>query len=299
MIKNILSKVQDFFDFNAGERRGIIFLLIIIIGIILFRIEYAYILSKHISQNTEKEIEVCYTEQKQIEDSLKTNSTKSSDFYSTKSKLSPFPFNPNNLPEETWKQLGLTDKQISHIKNYEKKGGKFYSKEDLKKMYSISKEEYKILEPYICIPAENSNQSPQTYTKKNTLLDAKIEINSADSFDFQKIPGIGVKIASRIVKYRTLLGGFVNINQLKEVYGLDSNRYAEIKPYITLNPQRIHKININEATIKEMIKHPYMDYSLAKSIVVYREKKGTIQTLDELQKETAIPQKLLPYLSIN
>ena len=96
----------------------------------------------------EKEVREFEENQKRISDSI--NSSRNY-FKSDISKLQPFPFDPNNLPEDKWKEIGLTDRQIKIIKNYEAKGGRFYNKNDLKKIYGISTEEYEVLEPYIRI----------------------------------------------------------------------------------------------------------------------------------------------------
>lgn len=308
------SSIQRFFDFNSGERRGILVLTIILFILILFRVGYSYIYLQRTSiempEDVEKKIETFYARQKHIEDSLKsvyasTYSEKKINFYHidqsiAEATLHPFPFNPNNLPESTWKELGLTDKQIRTIKNYEAKGGKFYSKEDLKKIYCISEYDYRILEPYIHIPQEN----PIIHNykeKKNKFSAEPVELNTADSIRLQTIPGIGAKTASRIIIYRDKLGGFVYKEQLLEVYGIDSNRYQQIEPYLLLTSTNIKKININTADIKEMIKHPYIDYYLAKSIFTYRQKNGNFKSLEEMKTQTHIYNdlftKLKPYLT--
>jgi competence protein ComEA len=112
-----------------------------------------------------------------------------------------FPFNPNNLTIQQWEQLGLSERQASVIKHYEAKGGKFYSKEDVKKIYAMTADDYKRLEPYIQVPEA-------AFTAKKAGPGEIIELNSADSTKLMEIRGIGPSFAVRIVRYRGRLGGF-------------------------------------------------------------------------------------------
>lgn len=310
----LFSSIQRFFDFSTGERRGILVLVVILFLLILVQIGHKYIFlpkkSMDLPENTKKQVTAFYARQQFLDDSLKKiyankYSEKKINFYHidqsiAENSLHPFPFNPNNLSEDLWRKLGITDKQIKTIKKFEAKGGKFYKKEDLKKIYCISEYDYRILEPYITIP-QTSTEKPTHREKKHSLSANPIEINSSDSFDLRKIPGIGEKIAKRIVDYRENLGGFMYKEQLLEVYGMDTNRYQQIEPYIIVTNTAIKKININTASIKEMNKHPYIDYYLAKTIFMTREKNGNFNSLEDMKTQTRIYNdlftKLKPYLT--
>ena len=120
----------------------------------LFRSTFFQYTTNDIS-NFQKEIESFRQQQQQISDSINIDNLQNRGELTpglAREKLHPFLFNPNDLPEESWKKMGLTDKQIRIIKNYEAKGGRFYRKEDLKKMYCISDAEYQVLMPFIRIP---------------------------------------------------------------------------------------------------------------------------------------------------
>lgn len=212
-------------------------------------------------------------------------------------KLTPFPFNPNMLPEEDWRKIGLTDKQIRTIKNYEQKGGKFYRKEDVKKMYCISEAEYKILEPYIVIPDYNQSRLAKATTIKTSEVDQKIEeqkpdffekssaiidINSADSLELINLPGIGQWFAHRILNYRTKLGGFYEKTQLLEVNKMDTAKYNKIERFIRVDTSNIQKVKINHVEFKNLLKHPYFSYEMTKAIVNHRERKGMIDNWKQL-----------------
>ena len=223
--------------------------------------------------------------------------------------LTPFPFNPNGLPEEEWRKMGLSDRQIRTIKNYEAKGGKFYSKNDVKKMYSISDEEFAQLEPFIVIPPMNRSiydQSSRSYNEKGgeekefMQPESKpvemVEINSADSVLFVQLPKVSPYLAARIVTYRTKLGGFLNLEQLLEVKGLDSTHYQAILPYLQFQSVETKKVDINRDDFKTLVNHPYLNYDLVKAVFKHRDSKGMIKNWSQLQTVTKNAGELNPML---
>lgn len=196
-----------------------------------------------------------------------------------------FAFDPNHLPSAKWKQLGLSDRQIAIIQHYEAKGGKFKNKADLQKIYSITPEDYKRLEPYIAL----------TYTKP-----AIIEINRADSAQLTSLKGIGPAYAMRIIRYRDKLGGFYQKEQLKEVFGIDEEHYLLIKDQLKVNSALVKKININRATFDDLRRFPYLSYKQINAIIQYRNEHGDYENLDDMKDvailDEATLNKIKPYL---
>ena len=215
-------------------------------------------------------------------------------------ELHPFPFNPNTLTEEEWLRIGLTDRQVRNIMNYKAKGGKFYSKKDLGKLYTISEEEFAQLESFIVLPEvsrgtgykssskkqeEKAGEEPKPVEKKAIPI---VDLNTVDSTTLVELPQIGPYTASRIVEFREKLGGFVNKEQLRDVKGMDEARFAAIQPYINLGAVEIRKVDVNRADFKTLVHHPYLSYEQVKRIFNQREKRGMIKNweqLDALLKE--------------
>lgn len=139
------------------------------------------------------------------------------------------------------------------------------------------------------------------YDKKDRTV--KVELNSADTTELQLLYGIGPVFAKRIVKYRTLLGGFARKEQLLEVYGMTEERYAEIAGNITVDSSVTTKLDINSATIAQLKRHPYLDYYQAKAIVDYRIKVGNFNGINELLKVATLDEetiaKLEGYIQFN
>jgi competence protein ComEA len=109
-----------------------------------------------------------------------------------------------------------------------------------------------------------------------------IEINSADSLALDDLPGIGPAFARRIIKYREMLGGYAYPEQLKEVYGMDSARLAGFIKQIRIDTTGIRKMDINKASFKELLAHPYLEYEQVKAIARFRDKKGLLTSPGEL-----------------
>lgn len=120
----------------------------------------------------------------------------------------------------------------------------------------------------------------QKYSQK-LKVGEMIELNSADTTQLKKIPGIGSSFANRIVKYRNLLGGYISLSQLREVWGVDQSLYTKIKPYISLKI-KVTKVKINQMSAQELRKHPYINYQQAKIITDLRQRKGNITSLSRL-----------------
>ena len=231
-------------------------------------------------------------------------------------ELHPFPFNPNTITEDEWRQIGLTDRQIRNIMNYKAKGGKFYSKNDLGKLYTISEEDFAQLEPFIVLPevsrSKNSKSNEQSGvstpstssgTASTTAKPEKkaipiVDLNTVDSITLVELPQIGGYMASRILEFREKLGGFVDMEQLRDVKGMDDARFAAIQPYIKIGEAETKKIDVNRSDFKTLVHHPYLSYEQVKRIFNQREKRGMIKNwaqLEALLKEDGEVNPLLQY----
>ncbi len=278
----MFDRIKSFFNISRREFRGMIVVFTLFVFIYSAPYFYEYLTAEPINFRIE-------TLQADIEEINKFDYKKENykhqeeeEIISLVSEKNLFEFNPNNLPLEDWIKLGLTEKQAAIIKKYEAKGGKFYKKEDLKKIYSISSKQYESLEPYINIPQHNTYQK-KTYEKAKVEF-TLVDINSVDSFSIQLIKGVGPAFASRIIKYRDRLGGFVSKEQLKEVFGIDSIKFREIVPQIVVDSSKISFIYINSVTADEFKKFPYLSSRQKNVLLAYRKHHGSYDNLSQLQK---------------
>jgi len=305
--------MRDYFSFNRRERRGISVLL----GILaLLLIALGYMHSGDFVQGRESVLEEAQLDQKEeIRDPIKKEQPHgTSENPEEKKKRLPeyFCFNPNTTSQENWERLGLSERQAKTIINYVSKGGKFRKKEDLKKIYSIHDQDYDRLEHYILIPEDSSKKAPKPFVdekgQSKPLVSYKIkpgehlELNGADSAALIRLPCIGPAFARRIIAYRTRIGGFVSTEQLKEIFGFDEERFNCLSDRVEVDPDKIHKLNINVASADELKKHPYIRWNVARLIESYRKQHGPYRKLEELRKLDLIDEvlfgRILPYLSL-
>ncbi len=128
---------------------------------------------------------------------------------------------------------------------------------------------------------ENRNRYPR-YPRVEKLSEGEtISLNSTDTTEWKKVPGIGTVYASRIVKYRERLGGFVRKEQLLEVYGVNNELYVRIAPYIE-SGGNVQQVRVNQLEFKELLRHPYLSYKQVQAIVNLRNRKGRVDSIREL-----------------
>jgi len=120
-----------------------------------------------------------------------------------------------------------------------------------------------------------------------------IELNSADSAALTRVRGIGGSFAMRIVRYRNRLGGYYNKQQLKEVYGIDTAKYNEIKDQLTIDPSKIIRIDINTVSFASLRQCPYLDYKQASALIEYRTQHGKFATIADVRNVAIITPEIL------
>ena len=286
---------KEYFHLSRGQSRAVFILtgLTMVVWLVYFTMPYwASSESATISEDVKAKLASIQFEEKE----KSYGDAKSSDY--KPASLTPFKFDPNTLDEEGFKRLGLRPKLISTLLNYRNKGGKFYNKESLKRIYGLHPDEYSQLEPYIDIAGSGSEKFD---SKPKTSVRA--ELNSADTALLVQLNGIGSKTALNIVQYREKLGGFASVNQLQEVFGISPENFARIKPNCSVNPSLIKKINLSEATFAEINAHPYLKGEIAKAITDLRKAKSyQLKNLNELKENPLISdeifRKIAPYLTI-
>ena len=303
-----MDSLRKWFTFSKGERVAIITILAVILILILaclFRPT-----RKSLSEASLHNLDsLLALRQAAIETQQKQKAEKPQEV----AELHLFPFNPNTMTEDEWKQIGLTDRQIRGIMNYQAKGGRFYTKSDFGKLYSISEEEYAQLEPFIVLPEVSRNKNTKSSeqssvstpsTGSGAATTAKTEKKAIPMVDLAllvELPQIGGYTALRIIAFRDKLGGFVDKEQLRDVKGMDAERFNAIQPYIEIGETEPRKIDVNRSDFKTLVNHHYLSYEQVKRIFNQREKRGMIKSwsqLEALLKEEGVVNPLLEhYLS--
>jgi competence protein ComEA len=284
------SHIKNYLSVTKKEWNGMV-VLVILIALVLI-LPYAY---QSLHKDNTKINETDFNKAVALLSKAKVDSP-SGKTPSDKKLANPvlFDFNPNVLSADQWKQLGLSEHQIKIITNYTAKGGHFYRNADLQKIYGITTEDYKRLEPYIDIPHKE-------YVSTKLKPGTTIEINTADSAKLTEIRGVGPSFAMRIIRYRDRLGGFYQKEQLKDIYGVDSAKYIEIKDQLTVNPAAVTKLKINSISFESLRQFPYLTYKQVNAVIQYRVQHGNYTSVSDMENIAIITPEILhkigPYLS--
>jgi len=293
--KKIKSVWKEYLTLSMRERRG----LSILLGILLFQIIFLFYLNNvdlkypypdlETVKKLQKEIEMEALTLKVIEKPLPEISTLHS-------------FDPNKLNAEQWMKFGLSEKQSNSVLNYLKKGGKFRVKKDVLKIYGMNERLYAELHPFISLPDSFTKEKNQYHPKVKTSFEL-LEINTADSIQLEKLRGIGPTLASRIIRYRNRLGGFISIEQLKEVYGVNDTLFNLIKDQVVVNDNDVRVVVLNVDSFPVLASHPYIGKKLAGLILTYRKQHKRFESTDDLKNlpllTDEIFRKLVPYLKVD
>lgn len=280
---------------------------------------YTFI-SYRINLNTKSGVDIALTEHeknflREYGERLRSDSIQRARRYTSDiANSNLFAFDPNHADSLILSKLGLSGWQISNMMKYRQMGGRWRSADDFSRLYGLSENDFKLLRPYIKIaPEDRYKRESHKYAdglykdKIDTLhrhMTKKypegtvLELSSADTTVLKMIPGIGSYYAGKIVRYRERLGGFVSVNQLDEIEGLPSG----ISRWFKLDSVSVKKINLNYATFKQLVHHPYMSYEQTKAVVNHVRKYGPVSHWNDLRlyKEFSDKdfQRLTPYFSL-
>jgi competence protein ComEA len=231
------------------------------------------------------------------------------------------PFNPNDLSEAQWQELGLPKFMAQRILNYRNKVGNFTYKAQLATIYDFPDSVFQQLYPYIQLPetkpsrysrnqgmvasartAPNPNWASNSRTRERFIL-APFNINTADTTELKQIRGIGSKLSARIIKYRDGMGGFNSMAQIQEVFGLPPAIVDSLHKYTFVPKSNVIKqVSLNTATADQLKAHPYISSNVARAIVAYREQHGAFRQVEDIRQIKIVTQELFekvsPYLGL-
>lgn len=292
--------LRTYFTFNAREIRAVILLsiLIIIFFIAPYVIPNMVTINMAVRHNPQPTTDTVSFDQSFKKDHQHLNKA---DIPEQTSSVKLYPFDPNKLTAEEWKDLGVRKKTATTIMNYRQKGGRFDHPEDLRKIWGLSNELADKLIPYVHIEKAQKQEIKINHSKQ--LQAKQIDINSAVQEDWESLPGIGPSLASRIMKFREKLGGFVSIEQVGQTYGLPDSTFQKIRSRLNTGESPVRLLNINQLSVEELSKHPLIRYRIARAIVQYREQHGAYHSVQELQKIESLTKEnyilLEPYITVD
>jgi competence ComEA-like helix-hairpin-helix protein len=161
----------------------------------------------------------------------------------------------------------------------------------------------KAISPYFKFPdwVKNNKNNSQEFAKNDFSKPGKIivlDINQATKEDLMKVYGIGDKISDRILEQKEKYGAFVSMEQMDDIWGLSPEVLEKLKSSFSVKSvTNCKKININNASVKELTQFPFFRYQLAKDIVVFRTMKGDIK-IEDLSKIKGFPLEKIKIIAL-
>lgn len=296
---------RDFFFYTRNQRRGILLLVAAIVAVwtVNWWLRPA---ERSFPQTDAAYMDSLITDYKDFlasvkyQDSIQEQRFKPQDRPARRPE--PRPFDPNEADSALLCRIGLPGWMARNVVRYRQKGGVFRKPEDFRRIYGMTDERFETLRPYIRIahqdtataPATADKIQPDTTSKDSTRKPAIplfqhvrkypagtiIELNQADTTELKKIPGVGSVIARMIVKYRTRLGGYYSVSQLKDI----RLRADLLEPWFSVDTTAIRRINLNKGGTAFLRRHPYINFYQARAIVEWRKEHGPLKDLTPFEQ---------------
>lgn len=228
-------------------------------------------------------------------------------------------FDPNTADSSTLVHLGFKPWQAKNLLKYRAKGGRYRRPEDLKRLYGMTDSMYQTLQPYIQIVRTEvdslrmdsmgrdslwrdtiryDSMPKWQHVKKDTILN----LRTADTTELKMIRGVGSYRAKQIVRYRDALGGFVRVEQLREVEGMELVADSVMKHFV-LDSANVKQLNVNSMGVRQLSRHPYLRFEEAKAIYEFRRRKIKLDSIAQLYDLEALSdetiKKVAPYLNFD
>jgi competence protein ComEA len=280
----IVNFKKSHFKFSKSQRNGIfwLILLIVILQCVYFFIDFD---SEEVSVDQSELVKF----HKEI-DSLRL-------IQMEERKPKIYVFNPNYITDFKGVSLGMTNEEIDRLLAFRKQNQWINSVKQFQDVTKISDSLLDAISPYFKFPdwVTNSIQKVSTtnfyHTSKPKTFNEKQDLNKATTQELQKINGIGAVLSDRIIKFRNkFVGGFIADVQLQDVFGLTSEVLERITEEFTVkSPRVVQKVNLNNATIEQLVTIQHIDYNLARYIMEQRQLRDGFKSIDELTKVKDFP----------
>lgn len=279
-----MQNFKSHFTFSKQQRSGIFLLVLIIITLqcVYFFIDFS-------SEDVQVDKVELSKFQKEI-DSLRLVKLEE-----TKPKI--YPFNPNYITDYKGVSLGMSNEEIDRLLAFRKQNQWINSAQQFQEVTKVSDSLLSVISPYFKFPEWVTKSKPLSdnldakYNNKPKSFSQKQDLNTASAIQLQSVNGLGVVLSERIIKFRNKFkGGFTADVQLEDIYGLTPEVIEKITNEFTVKtPRRINKINLNKASIGELVTIQHIDYDIAHNIIEQRQLREGFKSINELTKVKDFP----------
>jgi len=282
---------KSLFVYTSQQRKGIFLLLLLILAL---QCLYAFVdFSSEEPRINQKELKRYMVEI----DSLKTI-----EFENRKPKI--YPFNPNFITDYKGYTLGMKPAEIDRLHIYREQDRWVNSAKEFQQVTKVSDSLLEMISPYFKFPEWVTQTKPKLnskYAHENIpkTEEQKIDLNVATMAQLQKVYGVGEKLSQRIVNYRDKHKGLISLVELSDVYGLSPEVIANVgKKFKVVAPRIVEKINLNDATIEELVTIKHIDYEIAHNVIEQRTLREGYESLEELKKVKDFPIKKIEIIRL-
>lgn len=294
--------LDELFYLRRGERRALAIVTLFLAGSMVLRLTIPETAVKTPEpdslflvqmEDLKGQLAILAEEQLKSEESVKNDD-------SDHETLNLFTFDPNTISEDSLELLGIPARIRSNLLKYREVGGRVEVPEAIAKIYGMDSVLMEQLLPYISID-RIADEHTVASIPSFPIIEEQLELNTSDTLALRSIRGIGISYSRRICRYREMLGGFHSMEQLWEVYGMDSSRYLALTERCTIDIEKVRKIPLNTASFRDLLSHPYIDKSTTYSILQFREFNEGIGDPEQLLENQIIDpeifRKVKAYLS--
>lgn len=273
---------RTIFSFSIGQKRGLLLLfsIVLVLQCVYFFVDFRLEKERLPPQDwlvLQKEIDALKLEQPATSYQI-------------------HPYNPNFITDFKGYKLGMKPNEIQRLLAFRKTGKYVNSAQEFQVVTGISDSLLRVMRPYFKFPdwvthpehkKFDAHKNWNTFPKKEAIIVK--DINSATKEDLMAVYGIGDVISDRILQQKSVLGGFVSMDQMEDVWGVSPDVVQKLRDRFTVSSATaVKKININTATIKELGAFPYFKYPISKNIVVFRSMNGSLK-IEDLSKIKQFP----------
>lgn len=289
----------DLFTFTSKEQKGLWVILLLAVFIVA---------GKYFMQRSSVITEVSVTQDSLMQAFLSGLSNAGESVDERDFEEMPLEVSQLNLNTADFQELmalGLPPGVARTLIKYRSGGATFYCREDLMRVYGMTDSIWRLIAKAVIFPERpkkiHGNVQTDSFkdiVPKNEKPALLVDINTADTLELMHIPGIGQVFASRILKYRDLLGGFVRREQLLEVYGMSQERYARCTTYVCVSDNRqVKKLNVNRDSFAVLLRHPYLSRKQVVALMAYRDYTDSTISFDGLKHDRVLDPVSLEKLS--
>lgn len=206
-----------------------------------------------------------------------------------------YPYNPNFITDYKGYKLGMTTAQLDRLFAFRKQNKYVNSAAEFQQVTKISDSLLKEMAVYFKFPdwvnqKQRNGSSFKPFPIKEKEVIVVKDINTATAEDLIKIRGIGEAISARILKERDKFGAFASMEQMQYIWGLSPEVIDYLNQYFkVVELSNMKKININEASLKELSAFPFFNYTLAREILIFRSMNSKIDGVADLTKIKGFP----------